>query len=529
MTTAAPAQPASGAKLLVVLPFENVSNVPGIEWIGEAFPEVLGERLSSGAPVYVVGRDERLYALDRLGIPAHSRPSRATLYRIAEEMDVTYVVMGKYDFDGSTFTVTAQLLDMRRLQMSPEIKEGGPLVKLIDLQTALAWELLRVLDPQVVIARNRFVAAAAPVRLDALENFIRGVITTDNQERIRYLRNAVRIDPQYTQALLELGKSYFEEQDYENAAVWLARVPKDEPKAAEANFYLGLAGFYRGDYAGAERAFELVVSRLPLPEVLNNLGVVASRRGKQTAADHFRKAAQIDPKDPDYRFNLGVALYRIGDNAAAARELREALALKPADAEARSFLNTMTSPPASVPVSRAAPPAAARGAANPATAAPAAAAIPLERIKRNYDENSFRQLALEIHNVLEERLEGTDRAEHAAFHVERGGSLLSQGLPVEAEREFREAIILNPTDAGAHVGLAQVLERNGQPEQARNEANASVRLRQNAAAFVVLARLDLRENKTDAAAENVRRALALEPDNADARALERQLAAAARP
>ena len=50
-----------GTRTLIILPFENASKVPGIEWIGEAFSEVVGQRLNS-AHVYVISRDDRVAA-----------------------------------------------------------------------------------------------------------------------------------------------------------------------------------------------------------------------------------------------------------------------------------------------------------------------------------------------------------------------------------------------------------------------------------------------------------------------------------
>ena len=52
------------AQTIVVLPFENESKAPGLEWIGESFPEVLGQRLANAA-LYVVSREDRAYAFDR--------------------------------------------------------------------------------------------------------------------------------------------------------------------------------------------------------------------------------------------------------------------------------------------------------------------------------------------------------------------------------------------------------------------------------------------------------------------------------
>ena len=71
LASAAPparAQEAGGApQTLVVLPFDNVSQAPGLEWIGESFPEILGQRLALDS-LHVVGREERMYAFDRLEI-----------------------------------------------------------------------------------------------------------------------------------------------------------------------------------------------------------------------------------------------------------------------------------------------------------------------------------------------------------------------------------------------------------------------------------------------------------------------------
>ena len=104
--------PALSGKTLVVIPFENSSPTPGLEWIGESFPETFHEQLNSPV-LYVTSRDERLRAYDRQGVPAGVHASRATLYRLTEQMDVDYAVLGTYRYDGARLTATAQLLDMR--------------------------------------------------------------------------------------------------------------------------------------------------------------------------------------------------------------------------------------------------------------------------------------------------------------------------------------------------------------------------------------------------------------------------------
>src|SRR6185436_4770742 len=134
---------------------------------------------------------DRLYAFDRMGIPSTSRPSRATLFQIADQMDVDYVVIGKYLFDGNTFTARAQVMDVHRLRLLPEAVETGALTQLLDIQNALAWDLLRSLNASPLPGKDSFLRAGAPVRLDALENYIRGVIAPDVEDKVRFLRQAV--------------------------------------------------------------------------------------------------------------------------------------------------------------------------------------------------------------------------------------------------------------------------------------------------------------------------------------------------
>lgn len=484
-------------KTVLIVPFDNRSSAPGLEWISEAFPEVLGERLAA-MHLNVISRDDRNYAFDRSGIPTSIHPSRATLYRLGEQIDADYIVMGTYNYDGQTFQCSADVLDMKRLRLASTGLASGPLSSLIQVETGLAWDVLQVISPTSGGTREQFTRNAPAVRLDAFENYIRGVVETDRTEKIKRLREAVRLNPQYTEAMFALGRSYYDEREYDEAASWLARIPQTDDLAGAANFLLGLSDYYNGDFDKADAAFRFLESRLPLTEVENNLGVVAARRGRKNAVEYFQKAVQADPNDADYRFNLALALYKSGDAAAAARQLREAVARRPDDVESRQLLTSIGS--GTTPVST-----------NPH--------LPMERLKENYDESSYRQLALEIENAMERSLAGTDPKTHAQFHVDRAREMLDKGLMEDAGRELREAVMLDPTNAAAHAGLARIAENKGDTATARREAETSLQLSPAADAYIVLGRLDLRENHLDAAEKNADHALALEPANLAAIAL----------
>lgn len=491
---------------VLILPFENKSKAPGLEWISEAFPEVLGEGIGSGA-IYIIPRDDRNLAFERMGVPIGIRLSRETLYRISEQIDADYVVLGKYDYDGQTFTATAQLLDMNKLYLAPEVKESGPLVNMVEVQRALAWDLLRGLSPDTLSSKEAFLQSGPPIRLDAFENYVRGEVATTRQEKLQRFREAVRLNPGYTQAMFQLGKTYYANREYESAASWFERVPAADPLSGQASFYRGLSCYYVGDYECSESAFKFIEAKFPLPEVVNNLGVVMGRRGKRSEIDYLQKAVNSDPNNSDYHFNLAVAYARVFDNAHAVQELKEALRLHPSDAEARSFLETLNA---------SATTAVRQTSAN-------SAKLPLQRIQRNYDETSYQQLALEVERTAEARLANGDPKEHAAFHSDRGQQLLSQGFYGDAAKAFEEAITLDPTNASAHAGLAQAYSAIGKDKEAIAEASAALKLQPSPGAYLLLARQNLKDNKLSAASEEVDRALELDPHNQDAQALKRSI------
>jgi tetratricopeptide (TPR) repeat protein len=513
-------QTAVGTGTLMVMPFENQTTAPGLEWISEAFPEVLSQRMESPG-LYVISRDDRSYAFDHAGIPLTVRPSRATVYRVAEQMDADYVVLGNYSYDGQSFKANAQLLDMRKLHLYPEIHSSGGLSSLIDLQTALAWELLQQLAPPPAITREQFLNGSKPIRLDAFESYIRGILATDQQQRIRYLRNAVKLNPNYTLAMMQLGKTYYGSHEYESAASWFGRIPKDDPVAGEANFLLGMSEFYRGSFEKAFTAFSYLATRLPLTEVYNNLGVVEARRNRRSSAvEYFSKAVSADPNDADCRFNLAVGLFKNGDSTGAGRQLREELQRSPSDGEAKALLELIN-----------------RGGTAPAAVNPNATAagnglapanqprVPMERIKRNYDEASYRQIEMEINKLAEARLVKSNGRTQGTYHVDRGRELLSKKMTTQAESEFRAAISADHNNAVAYAQLAILLEKKGDLAGARTEAQTSVRLQPNVDAWLVLARLDLKQSQLESAASEVDHALALQPADTTAQALKRDITA----
>jgi tetratricopeptide (TPR) repeat protein len=504
----------AGGRVVLVLPFDNHSGNASLNWIGDSFPDTLNKRLTS-AGFLTISHDDRQYAYDHLGLPADFRPTRATTIRVAEQLDANYVVIGSYTVvpglgsGGANsrtigrIMIQAKVLSIDALRLLPvAIEDSAELNRLFDVENAIAWKVAGAMDPHFAVSEQTFLAAPGAVPLPAFEDYIRGINASSGDERLKRLKNAVAQVPNYPAALLELGKEQYTQRDFDGAAATLAKVPKTDRLALEANFYLGLAEFNSANYAGAQVAFSFVASRLPLPEVVNNEGVAVSRQGKDSV-ELFRKASDADPSDEDYHYNLAVAMFRRGDTAGATREAEAALKLKPNDNAAVELLAQLKKVPAGTKLK-----ADAEGGFSP-----------LERIRRNYSETGYRQAAFQLDQVRGMRMAMLPPEQRAAEYTQLGREYLSQGLLPEAETQFQDALQASPNSAEAHAGMAQLREASGDAAGARDEAKTSMIMKPNVVALLVLARLDLADKQLAASAQDISQALKIDPKNADAIAL----------
>ena len=493
-------------RILLVLPFDNRTGQPSLEWIREAAADLLSARFAS-AGFAPMTRADRMYALDHLGLPQGFQPSRASSLKLAQTLDADYIVVGNYRTDGDSIEAQAQLVDVPRLRMTSTVTAYGAMSNMIAVFDSLAWKLTRELDPSFSVAEETFVAAGESLRLDAYEQYIRGITEPDQAERLRHLQQSVKLSPGFSPAWTALGREQYHGQQYEEAAQAFAKVDSNSQDALEAGFYRGLSLLFSGNYAEAEKAFAAVARVLPLAEVVNNQAVAIRRQGRDGTA-LFVQAASSDPNAADYHFNLAVSLKRQGKTATALNELAQCLKLRPNDSEAQSLEQAWKSP------------ASGQAAAG---ATEAAAPDPLERIVRTFDANAFRQAAVMLDQVDASHLAALTTREQARKICEQAGGYLHRGLLLEAERLYQSAVSLDGKVAEAHVGLAEVRERVGDNTVARKEAHRALELSPSADAYLVLGRLDLEENHFAEARSEAGNALKLSPASPAALELMREV------
>lgn len=336
---------AARADNFLVLPFFNQSSDKNLNWIGDSLAEDVRDALAAQGLV-ALDRPDRNEAYQRLSIRPYTVLTKASVVKIGQALDAEQVVYGEYDLakavEGSksrgSLRITAHVLDLKHMKQGPEFGEVGALEDLTTLQRHLAWQTLEFVAPGKTPPEDEFTRMHPPVKVEAIESYIRGLLATHPEEQERLFTQAVRLDPKMNQAYFQLGKLDMHRGEYKIAADWLQKVGSSDVHFRESSFLLGLCRFHTGDYAGAEGAFRTVANVVPLNEVLNNLGAAQARRNLPEALDNFEKALEGDETDPVYHFNAGYFLWKRGEFALAEARFREVLERKPDDQQAKALL-----------------------------------------------------------------------------------------------------------------------------------------------------------------------------------------------
>jgi tetratricopeptide (TPR) repeat protein len=373
------------ADTVAVLPLFNLdeSKSANLDWIGESVAETIHEALSSSG-LLVLSREDREEAYHRLSLRTGVVLTKASVLKIGETLDAGQVVFGELRVSEAdapnnlkaTLHLVVRIIDLKKLREGPEFSQEGPLENLSQMETKLAWLLLRQLAPDSAPSEEGFFQDRAPVRVDAMENYVRGLMASNDDQKMKLFTQAAHLDDHFSQPNFQLGRMLFAKKDYKTAAPWLAKVSKGDSHFLEAAFLRGICKYYQSDFDGAVDQFRMVAGEIPLNEVFNDLGAALSRKGDPAATENFNKALDGDQGDPDYWFNVGYSLWKQGKFALAADNFRAALDRASNDQEATIMLGRclkMDGPRPGDPRSDG-----------------------RERIKTAFEDSAFRQLQAEL-------------------------------------------------------------------------------------------------------------------------------------
>ena len=505
---------------MLVVPFEVADRDPRAVWLGEAAAVLLGDALRA-MQLPALTRAERVRAFEEANLPIDGRLSLASLVRVGHLVLASDLIVGTVRLSGEELVIDARRIRLDTGRLVEQTTDRAPLPELFALHERLAR---RLMGRQPTAGGTPAPTAPRPGRpLGAFENYIKGVIAEQPAAQIRFLQAALRLAPRDARTRLALGEVYADQGDHTRALAEAQAVPATAPLSRRARF---LAGRSLVELARLDEAFQTfrgLADERPTAALYNNLGVIQIRRGSspQTGkpAYFFTKASELDPEEADYFFNLGYAYWLEKDAQAAVYWLREAVRRNTVDGDAHFVLGVALQAAGAAAESarelglaRQLSSKYAEWEKKPAGGDPVPKA--LERPSQDIETMHGPQLDA-AHLTSAQR----EQQQLSAFHLERGRRFYESEHDRDALIELRKAIYLSPYAAEPHLLLGRVLLRTGQTKDAIDALRLAVWSQDSAIGRLALAEALLQSEDKEGARAEANRALALDPNLAEAKDL----------
>ena len=475
-------------------------------WMGEAASLLVANALQArGFPIFT--RAERAAAFEELDLPPSAPLTRATILKVAQLVGASDVVVGTLTIDGGDAAVRVRSVRVEAGRVQPDVAERAALRDLVTLSDRVA---ARLVEQGLRAVKGAPVSAGPAPPLTAFEAYVKGLVAATPATREKFLRDAIAIAPDYAVAHLALWELLDEQERHEDALAEAARVPASSPFARRARFASAMSLVALDRHQQAFDALEALQASGPSPFILNAQGVIQLRRGATpglgSAVYYFNKAAEQDPDDPDFLFNLGYAYAVERDNNGALYWLREAVRRAPADGVAHVVMAAVLEASG-----RTAEAERERSLGRLLGSVAEAAGVPsgLERLRSDLVSGSFATADALITNPAQREQQGL-----STFHLDRGRRLFDEQQDRDAALELRRAIYLSPYLPEAHLLLGRIYERAGRLSEAVDAFRISIWAQETAAARLALADTLIANGQGEEARIEIARVLELDPDGA---------------
>jgi len=282
---ALPAGSASAA--VAVLGFANITSNSEDDWLGTGIAETVTTDLKNVEGLSVVSRARIHETLRRLGAEAGAT-DEALAVQAGRELRTRWVLSGGFQRSGDAVRVTARLTEVDTGSIVRTVKIDGRLSDIFDLQDRLVRELSAGLRLTLTPPRER--SADETHLIEAYEAFSKGVLNLrvesyESLDRAVFqFEHAVRLDPLYARAHLELGAAYFSKADY-------LAIPELHERALES----------------LRRALDLHPGMVRAWREMG--GVLVSLGREDEGIEAIRRALELDPEDAGALAAMGRALF----------------------------------------------------------------------------------------------------------------------------------------------------------------------------------------------------------------------------
>jgi len=288
--------------MVAVLPFENATGDPAIDYLSDGISESLIDKLSSLNGLRVISRTSAFAFKGRKIEPK----------QIGRELGVDALILGSLTERGQTLAISAELVSVRDATHLWGEKYARRIDDLMQVEGEIAETIARNLRRQLSGAEKVGLTRSATSDPEAYRLYLRGrsfLVGTQQEmdKSVDYFQQAIARAPDYAMAHAGLAEAYTRqaflravsrEQAVGQARAAVNRALELDPDLAEAHTALGLVRFYfEWDWAGAEaefrRALDLNPGSAQVHEEYGNFLTATVRLDEGLAQS--REAARLDP------------------------------------------------------------------------------------------------------------------------------------------------------------------------------------------------------------------------------------------
>jgi TolB-like protein/lipoprotein NlpI len=287
-----------------VLPFQNASGDPDVEYLSDGISESLINSLSQLPNVRVLARST-MFSFKGRDLNAQE---------VGKQLGVETVLTGRVVHRGDSLTVQTDLVNVADGSQMWGERYNRKLTDVLAVQDEIVRDVSSKLQARLSGADEQRMGKTYDAKPEAYQLYLRGLFyrnkftLKDTETSVGYFQQAVAADPSFAAALVGLADSYIVLALFDGGAPAHEVMPKArdatlkalalDDRAAEAHAALGFVLlFYEYDFAGAEREFKRAIGLNP------NLGIAHQRysqmlnflgRHDESLAE-MRRALEIDP------------------------------------------------------------------------------------------------------------------------------------------------------------------------------------------------------------------------------------------
>ncbi|MGB9234048.1 MAG: tetratricopeptide repeat protein [Terriglobales bacterium] len=314
--------PAVHAVSLAILPFQNASGDPTLDWLGPSLANMLSTDVGQSAQLRTVSPASLHQIFTDLRISATTVLDPATIRRVADFNNADRVVWGQYAKFGDQIRIDATLQDMKAGSTVP-LKIDVPNEKEIPGAIDRLAEAIRqkLALPENVLKELKATSFQPSSKsLVALRDYNQGIgLQRDgkNLEAQKEFEAATKEDPSFALAFSKLAEVY-SSLGYDNEAEQSAKKAVDlSQDLPEAEKYLIAAIRFEAtkNYPEAVKAYETLAKASPdNSDVQSALaGLYRDSGDFAKARDYYQKLLSSNPKDVAATIELGRIAIKSGD------------------------------------------------------------------------------------------------------------------------------------------------------------------------------------------------------------------------